>query len=122
MRLKYKIGAISALAIGLASILTPASAEQASNRKALQGDRLFEYHGCVNCHGVQGKNPVTKKVPQIGGKEADYIVAEAGKILRGERDSDEAKLMHSALAYQAACDAPPTDEELEKIAAWLSKQ
>jgi cytochrome c553 len=92
------------------------------NRHQLSGDRLFEFHGCVNCHGVQGRNPVTKKVPQIGGKDSAYIYREATAILAGKRDSEEAKLMHSALSYHASCDAPPTDAEIRSIATWLATQ
>lgn len=94
----------------------------ATDRPKMDGGQLFEYHGCVNCHGAQGKNPITKKVPAIGGKEEAYIYKEATDILAGRRASEEAKLMHSALAYHASCDAPPNDAEIKKIAAWLARQ
>ena len=112
------IGATACLLSGLGINFAMAG----TDRENLSGDALFEYHGCVNCHGAQGKNPVTKKVPELGGKEADYIYAEATKILSGERTSEEAKLMHSALAYQSSCDYPPTDAELKKIGEWLAVQ
>ena len=112
------IGATACLLTGLG--MTQAMA--GTDRENLAGDALFEYHGCVNCHGANGKNPVTKKVPVLGGKEADYIYAEATKILKGERTSEEAKLMHSALAYQSSCDYPPTAAELKKIGEWLAVQ
>lgn len=94
----------------------------AGDREKLSGKALFEFHGCVNCHGAEGKNPVTKKVPEIGGKDADFIYAEALKILSGERETDEAKLMHSALSYQSSCDYPPTNTEIRKIGEWLAAQ
>ena len=112
------IGATACLLTGLGMTMAMAG----TDRENLSGDALFEYHGCVNCHGAQGKNPVTQKVPELGGKEADYIYAEATKILKGERASEEAKLMHSALAYQSSCDYPPTDAELKKIGEWLAVQ
>ena len=94
----------------------------AGDREKLSGEALFEFHGCVNCHGAEGENPVTKKVPEIGGKEADFIYAEALKILSGERETDESKLMHSALSYQSSCDYPPTNVEIRKIGEWLAGQ
>jgi cytochrome c553 len=115
-------------ALRSAGMLLSISAAQAAdiqttgNRHQLAGDKLFEFHGCVNCHGAKGRNPITKKVPQIGGKDSAYIYDEATKILAGKRDSEDAKLMHSALTYHASCDAPPTDAELRSIATWLEKQ
>ena len=114
--------------LGFAAALLITSAAQAQNiqttgnRHQLAGDKLFEFHGCVNCHGAKGRNPVTKKVPQIGGKDSSYIYQEATAILAGRRDSEDAKLMHSALSYHQSCDAPPTDAELRSIASWLSTQ
>jgi cytochrome c553 len=92
------------------------------NRHQLGGGELFEFHGCANCHGAKGRNPITKKVPQIGGKDSAYIYKEATDILAGRRDSEDAKLMHSALSYHASCDAPPTDAEIRSIATWLATQ
>jgi len=94
----------------------------AADRGAMKGEELFSYHGCVNCHGESGKSPRSKLVPEIGGKEKDYIYDNAVKILAGKGESEEAKLMHSAFAYHSSCDAPPTDAELVAIADWLSMQ
>jgi cytochrome c553 len=112
----FSLGALLFTGAAQAADIKPA------DRPQMAGDKLFEYHGCVNCHGAQGKNPITKKVPAIGGKEEAFIYKEATDILAGKRTSEEAKLMHSALSYHASCDAPPNDAELKKIAAWLSKQ
>jgi cytochrome c553 len=111
----------------LGSLLAAAAVQAADiqttgNRHQLSGGQLFEFHGCVNCHGAKGRNPITKKVPQIGGKDSAYIYDEATKILAGKRDSEDAKLMHSALSYHASCDAPPTDAEIRSIATWLAMQ
>jgi cytochrome c553 len=111
-----------------AGMLLSAGAAQATdiqttgNRHQLTGGQLFEFHGCVNCHGVKGRNPITKKVPAIGGKDSAYIYKEATDILAGRRDSEDARLMHSALSYHASCDAPPTDAELRSISTWLALQ
>jgi cytochrome c553 len=115
--------ATSSLGILLAAVTAQAADIQTTgNRHQMGGDQLFEFHGCVNCHGAKGRSPITKKVPQIGGKDSAYIYKEATDILAGRRDSEDAKLMHSALSYHAACDAPPTDAEVRSIATWLAKQ
>ena len=93
-----------------------------ASEKENQGEDLFAYHGCIQCHGDSGKNPTSKVVPKIGGLPTDEIVTKAKKILSGEGGSDEAKLMHAALYSPSQCDAPPTDEELQTIASWLSAQ
>ena len=107
---------LTAVAVQAADIQTT------GNRHQLSGDQLFEFHGCVNCHGAKGRNPITKKVPAIGGKDSAYIYKEATDILAGRRESEDAKLMHSALTYHASCDAPPTDAEIRSIATWLAMQ
>jgi mono/diheme cytochrome c family protein len=105
-----------------ATLITLPALAWSVDRTELQGEQLFTYHGCVNCHGAAGKDPTSKLVPKIGGLEADDILARAEKILRGEGESEEAKLMHSAIAYSQSCDAPPTAPELQKIATWLAEQ
>ncbi|HSO82182.1 hypothetical protein [Thiocapsa sp.] len=93
-----------------------------TDRPDMEGEQLFIYHGCVNCHGTAGRDPSSKLVPKIGGLEADEILNKAQKILRGEGETEEAKLMHSAVAYSQSCDAPPSPPELQKIATWLALQ
>jgi cytochrome c553 len=105
-------------AVGLQASETSSRPE----RKTMDGGRLFEFHGCINCHGAQGRNPISKRVPKIGGLDWAYIYREATNILAGKRDSEDAKLMHSAMSYHASCDAPPNDAELRVIAAWLATQ
>ena len=120
MSKKTLVYGLVALAVSCSTMAIAANSP--SSRGGLSGGELFEYHGCVNCHGNNGVNPVTQKVPKIGGKEEEFIYTEANKILSGERATDEAKLMHSALSYHSSCDTPPTDGEIKKIAAWLAKQ
>jgi cytochrome c553 len=94
----------------------------AAERAQLDGSGLFTYHGCVNCHGAQGKNPKSKLVPKLAGKPADKLLTKVTKILAGEDLTDESMLMHSAIAYSQACDAPPSEAELRAITTWLSSQ
>jgi cytochrome c553 len=98
------------------------SAASAADRAQMTGEQIFNFHACVNCHGAQGKNPVSRLVPKIGGMPAAEIQENATRILRGETDSEEAKLMHTAMAYSQACDSPPNEAEIQKIAEWLATQ
>ena len=110
---------IVTLAAGV-MLMAFASMASAVDRAQMGGEQLFNFHSCVNCHGAQGKDPVSRLVPKIGGMDAAEIQEKATKILKGETDSEEAKLMHSAVAYSQACDAPPSAAEIQKIAEWLS--
>jgi cytochrome c553 len=98
------------------------SAPAIAGSEAGDGEKLFKFHGCVNCHGDSGKNPISKIVPEIGGLPSDEIVSKAKKILSGEGATEESQVMHAAFYSPTQCDAPPTDAELQSIASWLSAQ
>jgi cytochrome c553 len=85
------------------------------------GEELFKYHGCVNCHGADAKNPVSKVVPKLAGKPADELLDKAKKILSGEGGTKESEIMHAAFYSPSQCDAPPTDAELQAITTWISQ-
>jgi cytochrome c553 len=108
-----------AMALGVA-LMGVTSSTVAAERAQMEGEHLYAFHSCINCHGTQGNEPVSRLVPKLAGMKADEIVTNAMKILRGETDSEEAKLMKSAVAYSQACDAPPTEAEIKKIADWLA--
>jgi cytochrome c553 len=97
----------------------PVNAEDAGSPS---GEDLFTFHGCVNCHGADGKEPVSKMVPELAGKPASEIYSNASKILSGEGTTDESKLMHAAFYSPASCDAPPSSAQLRRIARWLSSR
>jgi len=84
------------------------------------GARLFNHHGCINCHGAEARNPVSKVVPNLAGKPADELFDKAKKILGGEGATKESQIMHAAFYSPSQCDSPPTDEDLQQITAWLS--
>lgn len=89
---------------------------------SMSGQDLFEFHGCVNCHGADGKTPVSKLVPELAGKPADELYDKATKILSGEGGTEESKLMHAAFYSPSNCDSPPTDAQVKDITAWLATQ
>jgi cytochrome c553 len=109
----------SAIVLG-AAFMAASSATLAVDRAAMGGEQLFTFHACVNCHGAGGNDPVSRLVPKLAGKNSDELLTSAMKILRGETDSEEAKLMKSAVAYSQACDAPPSEAEIQKIVEWLA--
>jgi mono/diheme cytochrome c family protein len=102
--------------------LFTAAGVSAEEAKQPSGQELFEFHGCINCHGEQGKAPVSKLVPELAGKPADELYENATKILSGEGATEESKLMHAAFYSPSNCDSPPTDEQVKQITAWLAEQ
>jgi len=108
-----------ALALGVA-LMGASTFAVAVDRAQMDGEQLFGFHACANCHGALGNDPVSRLVPKLAGKNGDELLTNAMKILRGETDSEEAKLMKSAVAYSQACDAPPSEAEIKRITDWLA--
>jgi cytochrome c553 len=86
------------------------------------GKELFEYHGCINCHGAEAKAPVSKMVPKLAGKPQDELFEKAKKILSGSGATEESKVMHAAFYSPESCDVPPDDAELTAITTYISEQ
>ena len=84
------------------------------------GKELFEYHGCINCHGAEAQAPISKVIPKLAGKPQDELFMKAKKILSGEGDSKESEIMHAAFYSPAQCDVPPDDAELTAITTYLA--
>ncbi len=85
------------------------------------GAELFKHHGCINCHGADAMNPLSKAVPVLAGKPANELFDKSKKILSGEMVNKESGIMHSAFYSPSQCDSPPTDAELHKITNWISQ-
>ncbi len=113
--MKKTTAALSMLLFGFMN--TPVLAGEMQN-----GSELFNHHGCVNCHGADARNPVSKVVPVLAGKPADELFDKSKKILNGAKVGKESGVMHSAFYSPSQCDSPPTDEELQKIVAWISQR
>ena len=84
------------------------------------GKELFEYHGCINCHGAEAKAPISKVIPKLAGKPQDELFEKAKKILAGEGDTKESEIMHAAFYSPAQCDMPPGDAELTAITNYIA--
>jgi mono/diheme cytochrome c family protein len=117
-----RIAATGFSLLWLASALAAGLAVAEDKTGANSGQQLFEFHGCINCHGASGQEPVSKVVPQLAGKPGDELYEKASQILSGEASSEEAKLMHAAVYSAASCNAAPTDADIKTITAWLASQ
>lgn len=117
--MKHAILAGSIVGVALATASAIGFAEEASEPS---GAELFKFHGCVNCHGADGKSPVSKLVPELAGKPARDLYQKATKILSGEGGTEESKLMHAAFYSPSNCDSPPTDAQVKEITLWLAEQ
>jgi cytochrome c553 len=101
----------AAVVFGLVAV--PALAEK-------NGEELFKFHGCINCHGAEAKAPVSKVVPKLAGKPQQELFDKAKKILSGEGSTKESQIMHAAFYSPAQCDMPPNDEELMAITGYIA--
>lgn len=88
-----------------------------------KGKKLFENHGCTNCHGADGIHPTSKYVPVLKGKPADYIYENAGAIFGGGHKSAKTHFMHDQFcigeAKEEGCYPAPSAADLRIIADWL---
>ena len=92
--------------------------------EAEEGKRLFENHGCTNCHGENGIHPTSRYVPILKGKSAEYLYNNASAIFSGKHISRQSRVMHEQFCIgevkEEGCYAPPGDADLMTIAKWLS--
>jgi len=111
-----KLKTLSCLALGCSIGTTVVAGDFDS------GSKLYEFYGCANCHGDGGSEPVSSVVPNLAGKPANELYDNGRRILGGNGETREARLMHAALYSPSQCDSPPTNAELERITTWLSNQ
>lgn len=84
------------------------------------GEELFKYHGCINCHGAEARNPTSKVIPTLAGKPQQELFQKAKKILDGAGGTKESAIMHAAFYSPANCDMPPNDAELKAITRYIA--
>jgi cytochrome c553 len=101
-------------------VLIAAMTVAGSGYAGQSGKELFEYHGCINCHGDEAKAPISKVIPTLAGKPQDELFTKAKKILSGEGDTKESEIMHAAFYSPAQCDVPPSDAELTAITTYIA--
>ncbi|MFT5134585.1 MAG: cytochrome c [Gammaproteobacteria bacterium] len=82
--------------------------------QADDGEQLYQAKGCATCHGAAGMSPAPIW-PNIAGQHKPYLIAQMKDIKSGKRNNGMSVTMQAMVAAV-------TDEEMEKIADWLSKQ
>ena len=81
---------------------------------AMDGASLYHEKACVACHGVNGKIPAMDAYPKIAGQSEAYLLAQMKDIKSGKRNNGMSITMQGIVAGVS-------DDEIEKIADWLSK-
>lgn len=95
--------------VALFSILTMFSLGTVS---ADDGQKLYQEKGCATCHGQAGISPAPIW-PNIAGQHKQYLIAQMKDIKSGKRNNGMSVTMQPMVANVS-------DEEIEKIAGWLS--
>jgi cytochrome c len=93
----------------------PAAAPAAPAAASDPGAALYAAKTCNACHGADGKNAIMPTYPRIAGQGAAYLVAQMKDIKSGARSNAQSGVMKGIVANVS-------DEEMQAIAEWLSKQ
>ncbi|NKB36852.1 MAG: c-type cytochrome [Gammaproteobacteria bacterium] len=101
MKLRFLAGMFMLLSLSLGSV------------QADEGADLYQAKGCVTCHGAAGISPAPIW-PNVAGQHKQYLVAQMKDIKTGKRNNGMSVTMQAIIAAVS-------DEEIEKIADWLSK-
>ena len=76
------------------------------------GEKLYKKKRCFTCHGKKGDKPL-KGYPYIAGQKYEYIIHQMQDIRDKKRTNGKTKAMFNFVRKL-------TDDEIRKIAAWLS--
>jgi cytochrome c len=93
----------------------PAAAPAAPAAASDPGAALYAAKTCNVCHGADGKTAIMPTYPRIAGQGAAYLVAQMKDIKSGARSNAQSGVMKGIVANVS-------DEEMQAIAEWLSKQ
>ena len=85
-----------------------------SSVQADEGEDLYKAKGCTTCHGPAGIS-IAPVWPNIAGQHKDYLLAQMKDIKSGKRNNGMSVTMQAIVANVS-------DDEMAKIADWLSKQ
>jgi cytochrome c553 len=104
-----------------AGLMCASATAFAAESRTLDGERLFEHYACINCHGAAGKSPVREMVPRLDGLSSQEVFARSMGTAAGAQDSEAARWKRAAFSLEA-CDAPPSQADLQLIADWLASR
>lgn len=80
-----------------------------------EGFKLFQEKTCATCHGMDGNRPIAPLYPKLGGQSEKYLLAQMKDFKEGKRTNGQAAVMKPLMEAL-------TDEEMQKIAKWMSEQ
>jgi cytochrome c len=86
-----------------------------TNALALDGAELFQSKTCWSCHGKDAKTPILPVYPKLAGQNAGYALQQLKDIKSGARNNGQTAAMKGVMGLVS-------DEEMQAIADWLSKQ
>lgn len=81
--------------------------------KDSDGETLYEEKGCNACHGNDAKSPIMAAYPKLAGQNKDYLVIQLQDIRDDKRTNGQSGIMKQTITGI-------TDDEIAKIADWLS--
>jgi rhodanese-related sulfurtransferase len=117
-----KLRTLASALLAVPFALPVSGADQPADKP--MGQRLFEKHGCTNCHGPEGVHPTSRYAPVLRGKPVDYLLRNALAIFGGTHKSEKTHFMHDQFcigeAPEEGCYPPPSTASLEAITAWLA--
>lgn len=85
------------------------------NAMALDGAALFQSKTCWSCHGKDAKTPILPVYPRLAGQNAGYAAQQMKDIKSGARANGQSAAMKGVMGLVS-------EEEIQAIADWLSKQ
>ena len=94
---------------------TPAKQSTQVDKIGVEGRVIYENKFCIGCHGPEGKQPAQSIYPVLAGQNREYLVRQFKDIRDGARSNSVTAIMRSIVQEV-------TDEEIEKIANYLSSQ
>ncbi len=79
------------------------------------GAALYAAKGCAACHGADGKTPIMTSYPKVAGLPQQYTANQMTDIKSGARNNGQSAAMKGIMAAVS-------DEDIQAISTWLSKQ
>ena len=80
---------------------------------AAGGADLYKSKTCFSCHGADANTPIMPVYPKLAGQNAVYLTNQMRDIKSGAREHGQTMVMKGIMANVS-------DEEIQKIAEWLS--
>lgn len=97
------------LSLAAAALLASA----ATLAQADEGADLYQSKTCWSCHGKDANTPIMPVYPKLCGQNADYAFNQMKDIKDGKRNNGQTAAMRGVMGLVS-------EEEMKKIAAWLS--